>query len=72
MKMDAILVNYNYEPVWLKDYPEFDVTLYDRSDDGIERNLIKYGKVFKSRNTGDVDFDKLNYIIENYHNTIYL
>lgn len=65
-KIPAILVNYDYEPTWLEDYPELEVTLYDRSDDGKERNLTQYGKVFKTPNTGDVDYDKLGYLIENY------
>lgn len=64
--MNAILVNYNYDPTWLKDYPELEVTLYDRSDDGIERNLTQYGRVIKTSNTGDVDYDKLGYLIEHY------
>ena len=64
--MQAILVNYNYDPTWLKDYPELEVTLYDRSDDGIERDLTKYGRVIKTQNMGDVDADKLGYLIENY------
>lgn len=64
--MQAILVNYNYDPIWLKDYPELEVTIYDRSDDGIERNLTQYGKVYKTKNMGDVDYDKLSYLIENY------
>lgn len=63
--MNAILVNYNYDPIWLKEY-DFDVTLYDRSDDGIERDLIQYGRVIKTENIGDVDYDKLGYLIEHY------
>lgn len=66
--MKTILVNYSYDPAWLKDYPELEVTLYDRSDDGIERNLTQYGKVFKTKNLGDVDCDKLSWLIENYNN----
>ena len=65
--MKAILVNYDYEPTWLKEYPDLDVTLYDRSDDGVERDLIQYGKVIKTENKGNVDYDKLGYLIENYY-----
>lgn len=64
--MKAILVNYRYDPVWLKDCPELEVTIYDRSDDGIERNLTQYGQVYKTPNKGDVDYDKLSWIVENY------
>lgn len=65
--MQAILSNYNFDPVWLEDY-ELEVTMYDRSDDGVERNLPQYGKVFKTANRGDVDFDKLSWLVENYDN----
>lgn len=64
--MKAVLVNYNFTPDWLLEYPELEVTIYDRSDDGIERNLTQFGKVYKTANWGDVDFDKLSYLIENY------
>lgn len=64
--MQTILSNYCFTPEWLKDYPELEVTLYDRSDDGIERNLTQYGKVYKTENKGDVDFDKLSWLVENY------
>lgn len=66
--MKAILVNYNHDPTWLLEYPELEVTLYDRSDDGVERNLQQYGEVFETENVGDVDYDKLGYLIENYDN----
>ena len=66
--MRALLVNYNFDPTWLKDYPELEVTIYDRSDDGIERNLTQYGAVYKTKNFGDVDYDKLSWIVENYDN----
>lgn len=65
-KLTSILVNYNFTPDWLVNYPELQVTIYDRSDDGIERDLTKYGAVYKTQNKGDVDFDKLSYLIENY------
>ncbi len=64
--MQAILINYCYDPEWLLEYPDLEVTLYDRSDDGVERDLTRYGKVFKTKNVGDVDYDKLGYLVENY------
>jgi len=67
-KIPAILVNYNFDPSWLKDYPQLDVTLYDRSDDGVPRDLTVYGKVIRTPNLGDVDFDKLTWLVENYEN----
>lgn len=64
--MKACLVNYNFDPVWLKDFPELEVTIYDRSDDGVERNLIQYGVVYKTENVGNIDYDKLSYLVDNY------
>lgn len=66
--MKAVLVNYNYDPEWLLNYPELEVTIYDRSDDGSERDLTQYGWVIRTANVGDVDYDKLGYLIENYNN----
>lgn len=67
--MKAVLVNYSFDPKdWWLDYgfkPE-DVTLYDRSDDGVERTFA--AKTYKTKNWGDVDNDKLSYLIENYDN----
>ena len=63
----ACLVNYNHDPQdWWLTYgikPE-NTTLYDRSDDGVER--IFAAKTYRTENRGDVDADKLAYLIENY------
>jgi len=64
--MNACLVNYNFSPEWLREYPEIQPVIYDRSDDGVERNLTQYGPVYKTENFGDVDADKLGYLISNY------
>lgn len=67
--MPTVFVNYNYSPLWLEDYPEITpLAIYDRSDDGRDHDLLKYGPVFKTPNLGDVDYDKLGWLIENYHN----
>lgn len=66
--MKAILVNYRHDPTWLLEYPEIEPIIYDRSDDGIERNLTKYGQVINTKNEGDVDYDKLGFLIEHYDN----
>lgn len=67
--MKAILINYDFDPQdWWLDYgfkPE-DVSIYDRSDDGIQRTFA--AKTYKTKNMGDVDYDKLSYLIENYDN----
>ena len=66
--MKAVLVNYVYEPNWLKEYSDIEPIIYDRSDDGVDRNLTQYGLTYKTPNMGDVDYDKLNYLVENYDN----
>ena len=65
----AFLVNYNHDPKdWWLDYGynQENVTLFDRSDDGIERKFE--AQTYRSSNIGDVDYDKLSYLVENYHN----
>ena len=66
--MRACLVNYRFDPTWLSEYTELETTIYDRSDDGVERDLTKYGVVYKTENKGDVDYDKLGYLVQNYYN----
>ena len=65
----AVLVNYNHDPKdwWLEyGYKPEDVTIYDRSDDGVEHTFA--AKTYKTKNVGNVDYDKLGYLIENYYN----
>lgn len=66
--MNAVIVNYRHDPQdWWLNYgikPE-DTILYDRSDDGIERTFA--AKTYQTSNKGDVDFDKLSYLVENYY-----
>lgn len=67
--MKLITVNYNWDPQdWWLEYGlnAEDVTLYDRSDDGVERFFA--AKTYRTKNIGDVDFDKLSYLIEQYDN----
>lgn len=66
--MKSVLINYRFDPEWLKKYPDLEPIIYDRSDDGIERNLQQYGAVYNTKNIGDVDADKLSYLVENYDN----
>lgn len=67
--METILVNYNFTPEWLKGYPDLSpITIYDRSDDGIQRNLERFGKVIYTPNFGNVDLDKLGYLVNHYDN----
>ena len=63
--MKAILVNYNYTPDWLNDY-DFDYLIYDRSD--IYEWLKDFPKkrIINTKNIGNADYDRLNYLIDNY------
>lgn len=65
--MKKILVNYNFTPdkSWIGD----DYLIYDRSDDGIDHlKDFNPAKIIKTLNTGQVDYDKLGYLVDNYDN----
>ena len=65
--MKACLVNYNFTPSWLLEYPEIDYVIYDRSDSEHYLKDFPPEKVVKTRNIGNVDNDRLGYLIDNYH-----
>lgn len=64
--LNAFLVNYNYTPDWLKDYPDIDYILTDRSDSPKYLKGFPKKKVVKTRNIGNVDNDKLSFLVANY------
>lgn len=63
--MFKVLINYNFtpDPTWIGD----DYLIYDRSDDGID-HLIDFdqSKIIRTTNVGQVDYDKLRYLVDNY------
>lgn len=63
--MKKILINYNHTPEkeWLGD----DYLIYDRSD--VKNYLADFpqDKIIYTENVGNADFDRLNYLIDNYH-----
>lgn len=65
--MKAVLINYNYRPDWLFDYPEIDYVMSDRSDSG-DNWLEGFPpeRIIKTKNIGNVDYDKLSYLVEFY------
>lgn len=75
--MRTILVNYNYTPDWLKDYPKLDWIIYDRSDSydwlkgfSKESNLTfmaDYRKIHYTKNIGNADYDRLTFLIDCYN-----
>jgi len=64
--MKAVLVNYNYTPNWLFDY-DFDYLLYDRSDSKEYLKDFPQERIIYTENLGNVDYDKLTYLVENYY-----
>lgn len=65
----ACIVTYNHDPQdwWLEyDIKPENTIVYDRSDDKIER--IYDAKTYRTKNEGDVDYDKLGHLIEHYDN----
>ncbi len=63
----AVMVNYNHDPMdWWLEYGFDDAIMYDRSDDGQFRSFA--AKTFNTPNKGNVDYDKLGYLIEHYDN----
>lgn len=63
--MKKILVNYNFTPE--KDWIGDDYLIYDRSDDGIDHlKDFDSKKIIKTENVGQVDYDKLCYLADNY------
>ncbi len=62
--MKKILVNYNFTPdkYWIGE----DYLIYDRSDSKDFLKDFDQSKIIYTENVGQVDFDKLSYLIENY------
>lgn len=66
--LKAVLVNYNYTPSWLYSYPEIDYHLFDRSDSKDYLKDFPQERITYTKNIGNVDYDKLSYLVENYDN----
>jgi len=64
--MFKVLVNYNFTPE--KDWIGDDYLIYDRSDDGRDHlSEFDQEKIVRTENIGNVDYDKLCYLIDNYY-----
>lgn len=63
--MKNIFVNYNYIPEWIKTYSD-DYLIYDRSSSGKYLKDFPKDKVIYTENIGNVDRDRLSYIIDHY------
>lgn len=63
--MFSILVNYNFRPDWLLT-SGLDYLIYDRSDSKDFLKDFPQDRIIYTKNIGQVDFDKLSYLVENY------
>lgn len=63
--MKAVLVNYNFTPSWLLE-SNLDYVIYDRSDSKDYLKDFDQSRIRYTENIGQVDFDKLSYLVENY------
>lgn len=64
--MKKVLVNYNFTPN--KDFVGEDYLIYDRSDSKEYLKDFDQAKIIYTENVGQVDYDKLAYLIDNYDN----
>ena len=65
--MKAVLVNYNFTPDWVKDY-NLDYLIYDRSDEDMWLVDFPKERILKTKNVGNVDYDKLSFLVDFYDN----
>ncbi len=65
--MKAILVNFNFTPTWLLD-SGLDYYIYDRSDSKEWLKDFPQERIQYTENKGNVDFDKLSYLVDYYDN----
>src|SRR3990167_1784880 len=65
LHMKHILVNYNFRPDWVIDE---DYLIYDRSDSKDYLKDFDQDRIIYTSNIGNVDYDKLSYLVDNYDN----
>lgn len=65
--MKAILINHNFTPTWLLG-SGLDYYLYDRSDSKEYLKDFPQERIRYTENYGNVDYDKLSYLVEYYDN----
>lgn len=64
--MFKVLINYNFTPD--KEFVGEDYLIYDRSDSKDWLKDFDHSKIIYEENLGQVDFPKLNYLVDNYDN----
>lgn len=60
--MKYVLVSYNNDPSWVKQYTD-DWIIFDRSEKPFD-----FPNTIHTKNVGNVDYDKLCWIVDNYDN----
>lgn len=65
--MNGVFVNYEFKPDWLNDYEWESLTIYDRSKSFSLEGLPPCTAI-KTPNIGNVDYDKLGFLVEHYDN----
>ena len=60
--MKYVLVSYNNDPTWVKSYTD-DWIIFDRSEKPFD-----FPNTIQTKNIGQVDYDKLGYLVDNYDN----
>lgn len=60
-----VLVNHNHTPHWAIDK---DYLIYDRSDSTEYLKDFDQSRIIYTENVGNVDYDKLSYLVDNYDN----
>lgn len=61
----VIAVNYNHNPGWIAGFTD-DYLIFDRSNSPDYTRNLDPEKVIKTENKGNVDYDKLLYLVDNY------
>lgn len=67
-KLTGVFVNYEFKPEWLSDYEWEGLTVYDRSEGAFDMEGLPPMQAIKTENKGNVDYDKLGFLIEHYDN----
>lgn len=65
--MKAVLVNYEFTPTWLL-ASDLDYHIFDRSSSREYLKDFPQDRIIYKENIGNVDYDKLSYLVENYDN----
>lgn len=64
--MNGVFVNYEFDPQWMSEYTWDSLTIYDRSAKPFNPHGLPSLTYHNTPNIGNVDYDKLTYLIEHY------